>query len=58
MENKWNKSSRCSTGACVEVKFDTHLVSVRDAAKDSILMFTYPEWEAFIEGVKNNEFDV
>lgn len=56
MEN-YKKSSRCGNSTCVEVKMDTHLVTVRDAQGDTV-MYTRAEWRAFVEGVKLGEFDI
>lgn len=56
----WFKSSASASGACVEV---AHLpggdVAVRDS-KDSAKaphVYTRREWEAFLTGAKNGEFD-
>jgi hypothetical protein len=58
---RWNKSSfSFSNGNCVEV---AHLpggyIGVRDS-KDPhgpVLQFTPDEWQAFIGGARNGEFD-
>lgn len=58
----WYKSSASSyNGNCVEV---SHLrdgrVAVRDTkdrASGPALIFTRPEWEAFLAGAKRGEFD-
>ena len=57
----WFKSSASASGACVEV---AHLpgggVAVRDS-KDRAKaphMYTRREWEAFLIGAKNGEFDL
>lgn len=58
----WRKSTR-SGGAdnCVEVAtaIDQH-VGVRDSKNPDggILVFTPSEWAAFVEGVRNGEFDL
>ena len=56
----WRKSSRSSGGDnCVEVAFTaTGDVSVRDSKDPTgpVLEFTASEWEAFIAGVRNDEF--
>jgi hypothetical protein len=58
----WRKSSRSdgNNGQCVEVaNFDAG-VAVRDS-KDKTgpaLVFTPAEWDAFIEGAKDGEFDL
>jgi hypothetical protein len=60
---RWHKSSRSSSsGNCVEVADNLDgIVAVRDT-KDKgngpILTFTPSEWEAFIAGAKNGEFDL
>ena len=57
----WFKSSFSAAGNCVEV---AHLpgggVAVRDS-KDRAKtphVYTHPEWEAFLAGAKNGEFDL
>ena len=57
----WFKSSASASGACVEV---AHLpgggVAVRDS-KDRCKaphVYTRREWEAFLTGAKNGEFDL
>lgn len=54
----WQKSAYSANGACVEVAFVNGHVAVRDS-KDQlgpVLMFTTPEWEAFIKGVQDEQF--
>jgi len=53
-------SSKCSTGACVGVAFLSDSVIVKNTSdeKQSLVTFTHEEWEAFIGGVKNKEFDI
>lgn len=48
---QWNK--------CVEVAFDADKVHVRDSKNPDgpVLEFTPQEWDAFIQGVKQGEFD-
>ena len=58
---RWFKSSASASGACVEV---AHLpgggVAVRDSKDRSKAphIYTRREWEAFLTGAKNGEFDV
>ena len=58
---RWFKSSASASGACVEV---AHLpgggVAVRDSKDPSKAphVYTRREWEAFVIGVKNGEFEV
>jgi hypothetical protein len=58
----WRKSSRSGpwTDNCVEVAFVDGAIVVRDS-KDpsgSVLVFTAAEWDAFVDGAKDGEFDV
>jgi Domain of unknown function (DUF397) len=56
----WRTSTLCDLNGCVEVALLDGRVAVRDA-KDRggpILLFTSQEWEAFIGGVHNGEFDL
>jgi hypothetical protein len=60
-DQHWFKSSFSAAGNCVEV---AHLpgggVAVRDT-KDRAKtphVYTRPEWEAFLAGAKNGEFDL
>ncbi|MBI4942676.1 MAG: DUF397 domain-containing protein [Actinobacteria bacterium] len=56
----WKRSTFCGDSACVEVAAGPGGVAVRDSKRpDSApLTFTTPEWQAFVLGVKNGEFDV
>jgi len=58
----WRKSSLSSGGDnCVEVGFgDDGTIGVRDTkqkGRGPVLVFTPSEWEAFLGGVRNGEFD-
>jgi len=57
----WKKSTRSSgNGACVEVAITGEGVAVRDT-KDRTKgphIYTHAEWDAFIKGVKDGEFDL
>lgn len=55
----WRKSSRSGGNGCVEVAIIEGKIAVRDS-KDRdgpSLYFNSTEWEAFIAGVWNGEFD-
>jgi Domain of unknown function (DUF397) len=57
----WHKSSRSSgNGNCVEVAVLDEAVAVRDSKDRSgpVLMFTSAEWDAFVSGAKDGEFDL
>jgi hypothetical protein len=57
----WRKSSRSMTnGNCVEVAgLVGQVVGVRDSMnpKGAVLGFAQGEWDAFVGGVRNGEFD-
>jgi Domain of unknown function (DUF397) len=62
MAASWYKSSASGyNGNCVEVShLRDGLVAVRDTkdrASGPALIFTRPEWDAFLSGAKNGEFD-
>jgi len=56
----WQKSTRSATNGCVEVAFLGGHVGVRDS-KDRhgpVLVFLPHEWEAFLGGVNDGEFNL
>ncbi|MBE3206657.1 DUF397 domain-containing protein [Frankia sp. CH37] len=57
----WRKSSHSGgNGQCVEVAFlDAGNVAVRDSKNQNgpVLIFTPSEWDAFIGGAKDGEFE-
>jgi hypothetical protein len=58
----WRKSSRSGpwTDNCVEVAFVGDSILVRDSKNPSgaVLVFTPSEWDAFVNGAKDGEFDI
>jgi len=58
--SEWIKARRSSNGGvCVEVRRHSGMIEVRDS-KDRpgpVLRFTGPEWDAFLDGARNGEFD-
>jgi hypothetical protein len=58
----WHKSSRSgpNTDNCVEVAFVDGAIAVRDSKNPdgSVLLFTPEEWDAFVGGAKDGEFDL
>ena len=58
---KWKKSSRSgAAGHCVEVAFlENQGVAVRDSKDPAgpALTFTAAEWDAFVGGAQDGEFD-
>jgi hypothetical protein len=53
------RPGRCETDGCVEVEFADGLVAVRDSKdpQGQALVFTPLEWQAFIDGVRDGQFD-
>ncbi len=59
---RWFKSTRSGPNCdnCVEVAFVGDVIAVRDS-KDpagAALIFTTGEWDAFVGGAKDGEFDL
>jgi hypothetical protein len=56
----WTKSKRCESSACVEARLGNDEVWVRDSKNPDgpVLKFTGPEWDAFLAGARDGEFDV
>lgn len=55
----WRKSTRSVLDNCVEVASTGDVVAVRDSKNPAgpALVYTHDEWTAFIDGVKDGEFD-
>jgi hypothetical protein len=56
----WRKSTHSNIDGCVEVSFAHGQVAVRDSKDQGgpVLAFTPVEWQAFLLGVRNGEFDL
>jgi Domain of unknown function (DUF397) len=56
----WRKSARSGVNGCVEVALDGGQVAVRDSKdrQGPVLMFTAHEWEAFLGGARDGEFEL
>nr|WP_229807449.1 DUF397 domain-containing protein [Actinoplanes lobatus] len=57
----WRKSSRSgAAGHCVEVAAVRQAIAVRDSKNPDRepLIFTTAEWDAFVGGAKDGEFDL
>jgi hypothetical protein len=58
----WKKSSRSGpySDNCVEIAFVDGAVAMRDSKHPTgpVLIFTPAEWDAFVEGAKDGEFDL
>jgi hypothetical protein len=57
----WLRSSRSGDdeGPTVEVAFVGDQIAVRDSTDpEAVLLFTQDEWDAFLAGVNDGEFDL
>lgn len=56
----WRKSTRSGANGCVEVQITSERVAIRDSKnqRGPVLRFTPLEWEAFVDGVRDGEFDL
>ena len=58
----WQKSTRSGPNCdnCVEVAFVGEAIAVRDSKNPdaAALIFTAAEWDAFVGGAKDGEFDL
>lgn len=58
----WTKSTRSGPNCdnCVEVAFVGEAIALRDSKNPTgpALIFTPGEWDAFVEGAKDGEFDL
>ncbi|MEE4595770.1 DUF397 domain-containing protein [Streptomyces sp. DSM 41524] len=59
---QWRKATKSQgNGECVEVAFLDSAVAMRDTknkGRGPVLVFTPAEWDAFLDGAKNGEFDL
>ncbi len=59
---EWRKSNRSGpySDNRVEVAFVDGVIAVRDSKNPTgpVLLFTQGEWDAFVEGAKDGEFDL
>jgi len=51
--------ARCGSGTCVEVTETKRgvVLTSTTAGNDGAVFYTHDEWEAFLERVKNGDFD-
>lgn len=54
----WQKSPRCDSGNCVEIAQADGGFLVRDSKDPDgpMLRFSRPEWEAFVESIREGDF--
>jgi hypothetical protein len=58
---EWRKSTFSTTNGCVEVAMAGDRIAVRDSKQRGsgpVLEFTAAEWDAFLGGVRDGEFDL
>lgn len=55
----WRTSKSCTGGNCVQVAVMGSSVAVRDSKNPdgAILLYSASEWQEFLVGAKNGEFD-
>jgi hypothetical protein len=55
----WKSARSCTGGNCVQVAPAGRMVAIRDSKNPggAILTYSPDEWTAFVEGVKNEDFD-
>lgn len=62
LTEQWRRSERSNTnGACVEARLtENGTIQMRNSrhAAGEILEFTAQEWDAFLDGVHNGEFEI
>lgn len=57
----WHKSTKCGGDGCVEVNnSEDGVVALRDSKDPNgpVLKFNFHEWDCFIRGVRNDEFNL
>ncbi|HJU03118.1 MAG TPA: DUF397 domain-containing protein [Actinomycetes bacterium] len=58
----WRVSTFCDTASCVEIAVseDQQLIAMRDSKRrlGSPLIFQADEWQDFVAGIRNGEFDL
>ena len=56
----WRRSSRCESGACVEVAWLNEAVAVRDSKiiNGPLLLLGRPQWDAFLAGIRIGDFEL
>jgi hypothetical protein len=56
---RWHKSSYSGTSGCIQVAYIDGYIAVRDSKESQgpALVFNTDEWQAFIKGVRDGEFD-
>jgi predicted secreted Zn-dependent protease len=55
----WQVARSCNGGACVRVAHNGNAILIGDSKNPDgpVLPFTRDEWKAFVEGVRQGDFD-
>lgn len=56
----WHTSTFCAAGNCIQVAEIDGSIAVRDSKNPQgpVLRYSPAEWQAFLDGVENGDFDV
>ena len=56
---EWRKSTYSGINGCIEIGFINRHVAIRDSKdpEGRFLLFTIAEWSAFLDGVRDGQFD-
>jgi hypothetical protein len=56
---QWRRSRRCESASCVEVTSHSGGIALRDSKHPdgAILLFSHAEWDAFVAGVRDGDFE-
>lgn len=60
MDQEWTISSYSDSASCVEVRQTADGIETRNSndRNGPVVTYTPAEWDAFIKGVRNGEFDL
>lgn len=56
----WVRAKRCESGNCVEIARVDDKIAVRNSTQPDgpVVTFTKAEWDAFVHGVVDGDFDL
>jgi predicted secreted Zn-dependent protease len=55
----WHTTLSCNGGACVKVAASAQAILIADSKEPDgpVLSYTQTEWQEFVAGIKNGDFD-
>jgi hypothetical protein len=55
----WRIATKSSSGNCVEVAVAEDMIAIRHSKRpySELILYTFAEFEAFVDGIKKGEFD-